>query len=61
MRIELTREDAEVLEGLLAAARREHLHQIHHADSRAYRKRLEQELERIEAIEARLLPPAHAA
>ena len=61
MRIELTAREAEVLDALLDAALRERLHQVHHADSRDYRKRLETEVELIESLRAKLAVGSQAA
>ena len=61
MRIELTAQEAEVLDALLDAVLRERLHQVHHADSRDYRKRLEKEVELIESLRAKLAVRSHAA
>ncbi len=59
MRIELTAQEAEVLDALLDAVLRERLHQVHHSDSREYRKRLEKEVELIESLRAKLAIKSH--
>ncbi len=61
MRIELTAQEAEVLDALLDAVLRERLHQVHHSDSREYRKRLEKEVELIESLRAKLAIKSHVA
>jgi hypothetical protein len=61
MRIELTAQEAEMLLALLDAAVRERHHQVHHSDSRDYRKRLERDLELIESVRAKLAGVSKAA
>ncbi len=54
MRFELSRAEADLLRDVLEAAARERQHQIHHADSRPFRQRLEAEAAIIEAIRFKL-------
>lgn len=61
MRLELDPRETEMMIALLDAARRERLHQIHHADSRDYRERLKNEVRLIEAVLAKLGAGAAAA
>ena len=48
MRLDLTVEEAGLLDALLEATVRERQHQIHHSHSRDYRKRLERDAELME-------------
>jgi hypothetical protein len=61
MRLEITAPEAELLETLLDAALRGRLHEIHHTDSRDYRKRLQKETELIESLTAKLSAKSDAA
>lgn len=60
MRLEFTLQEAELLDSLLEAVLRERLHQVHHSDSREFRKRLEREVELIESMRARLAEASRA-
>ena len=61
MRFDLTLQEAEVLDAVLDAALRDRLHQVHHTDSREYRKRLEREVELIESLREKLAARSDAA
>jgi hypothetical protein len=61
MRLELTVEEVEVLDALLEATLRERQHQIHHSDSRDYRRHLEREAELMDALRAKLVRKSDAA
>lgn len=61
MRLDLTVQEAELLDLLLEAVLRERHHQVHHADSSDYRRRLEKEIESIESLRARLAVRSDAA
>jgi hypothetical protein len=54
MQIDLTATELEMLESVLEAALRERLRQIHHADSREYRKRLENETDVLIGLKAKV-------
>ena len=61
MRLDLTAQEAEVLETLLDAALRKRPHEIHHTDSRDYRKRLLAEMEVLESLRAKVMSRSDAA
>lgn len=54
MVLELSPAEVELLLGVLEASERDLLRQIHHADSREYRERLEREAASVRKIRARL-------
>jgi len=60
MRLELSPQEAELLDAVLEAVLRERLHQVRHSDSRDYRKRLEGEVEIIESLRNRLAEASRA-
>jgi len=55
MQLELTVEQADLLDALLEATIRERQHQVHHAHSRDYRRRLEREVELMDSLRAQLV------
>ena len=61
MGLDLNPRETEILDEVLQAALTERLHQIHHAHSRDYRKRLEREVDLIEGVRARLPTPRSPA
>jgi hypothetical protein len=61
MRLELTVEEAVLLDALLEAAMRERQHQVHHARSRDYRRHLERETELMDSLRAKLVRESDAA
>jgi hypothetical protein len=61
MRIELTVEEAELLNALLEATVRERQHQIHHSHYRDYRRHLERESELMDSLRAKLAAKSDAA
>jgi len=60
MRLELSAQEAELLDAVLESVLRERLHQVPHSDSRDYRKRLEGEVEIIESLRNRLAEASRA-
>jgi len=54
MKLELDSAEVELLLGVLEAADRDRLHQIHHAAAREFRERLRSEADLIERLRARL-------
>lgn len=54
MRLDLNERELEILDVVLEAALRERLRQAHHADSRAYRQRLESETELLNGLKEKL-------
>jgi hypothetical protein len=61
MWIDLTAEEARVLETVLDSVLRERHHQVHHADSRDYRVLLEKEMDVIESLRTKLAVKSGAA
>jgi hypothetical protein len=54
MQIDFSATELDMLESVLEAALRERLRQIHHADSREYRRRLENETDALIGIKAKV-------
>jgi hypothetical protein len=61
MRLELTAEEAELLDALLEATVRKRQHQAHHSYSRDYRDRLEWETELLDSLRAKLAHQSEVA
>lgn len=61
MRLELTVEEAELLDAGLEATERERQCQIHHAHSHDYRRSLEREVELMDSLRAKLVDRSDAA
>jgi hypothetical protein len=61
MRLDLSVQEAELLDALLDAVVRDRQREIHHTDSREYRKRLERETELIDSLRAKLAHRSEAA
>ena len=61
MRLDLTVHEAELLERLLDAVTLRRRHELHHTDSREFRKLLHEEVELIDSIRAKLTGKFEAA
>lgn len=60
MKVELTTLERDLLEGLLEAAYKGRLHELHHTASNAFKQKIRRELVTLEGLQSKLASPEEA-